>query len=157
MYSRCQLKSYFGMFRTTFSVPSGTKLVADYWYDNSANNPANPDPTKLVAWGDQSFEEMLFTAVQFRWVDETSSNRRDDLQQQLEQSQMFTMVDDDLSGRIELAELKSEMLEPMKPHFASMDLDGDGGLSPEEFGAGMQKIQEAQAARRGARNAGGQD
>lgn len=27
-------------------------------YDNSAANPANPDPSQLVTWGDQSWEEM---------------------------------------------------------------------------------------------------
>ena len=28
-------------------------------YDNSPQNPSNPDPTKRVKWGDQSFEEMF--------------------------------------------------------------------------------------------------
>jgi hypothetical protein len=28
-------------------------------YDNSENNPNNPDPKKLVAWGDQTWEEMM--------------------------------------------------------------------------------------------------
>jgi hypothetical protein len=28
-------------------------------YDNSAANRANPDPTAEVAWGDQTWEEML--------------------------------------------------------------------------------------------------
>ena len=27
-------------------------------FDNSANNPVNPDPTQLVTWGDQTWEEM---------------------------------------------------------------------------------------------------
>lgn len=28
-------------------------------FDNSANNPANPDPTREVTWGEQSWEEMM--------------------------------------------------------------------------------------------------
>ena len=28
-------------------------------FDNSPNNPANPDPNKEVYWGDQSWEEMI--------------------------------------------------------------------------------------------------
>jgi hypothetical protein len=28
-------------------------------YDNSTNNSANPDPTKEVKWGDQTWEEMM--------------------------------------------------------------------------------------------------
>jgi hypothetical protein len=37
----------------------GMKVKATAWWDNSANNPDNPDPSKEVKWGDQSWEEML--------------------------------------------------------------------------------------------------
>jgi len=37
----------------------GTRLSVTAWYDNSANNPLNPDPSAEVAWGEQSSEEML--------------------------------------------------------------------------------------------------
>ncbi len=40
-------------------VPAGSKLEATAWYDNSANNKYNPDPTKEVHWGDQTFQEMM--------------------------------------------------------------------------------------------------
>jgi hypothetical protein len=40
-------------------LPAGTELIATAFYDNSANNKFNPDPTKEVFWGDQSWEEML--------------------------------------------------------------------------------------------------
>jgi len=40
-------------------VPAGSKMEATAWYDNSANNKYNPDPTKTVRWGDQTFEEMM--------------------------------------------------------------------------------------------------
>ena len=40
-------------------LPAGTQLTATAYYDNSANNKYNPDPTKEVFWGDQSWEEML--------------------------------------------------------------------------------------------------
>jgi hypothetical protein len=36
-----------------------TILQAVAWYDNSPNNPHNPDPTKAVTWGDQTYEEMM--------------------------------------------------------------------------------------------------
>jgi hypothetical protein len=41
-------------------VPKGTVIHGTAHYDNSANNPANPDPTKTVTYGDQSWEEMMF-------------------------------------------------------------------------------------------------
>ena len=37
----------------------GTKLEVTAWYDNSPNNPYNPDPTKEVHWGEQTWEEMM--------------------------------------------------------------------------------------------------
>jgi hypothetical protein len=40
-------------------LPKGTRIECTAHYDNSANNPSNPDPTKEVRWGDQTFEEMM--------------------------------------------------------------------------------------------------
>jgi hypothetical protein len=40
-------------------LKAGTKLRAVAWYDNSKNNPHNPDPTKTVTWGDQTSDEMM--------------------------------------------------------------------------------------------------
>lgn len=40
-------------------VPAGSKIEATAWYDNSANNKYNPDPTQTVHWGDQTFQEMM--------------------------------------------------------------------------------------------------
>ncbi|HEX4613011.1 MAG TPA: hypothetical protein VH092_32775, partial [Urbifossiella sp.] len=46
-------------------VPAVTKLVYTAWYDNSPNNPANPDPTVAVKWGPQTFNEMHLGYVEF--------------------------------------------------------------------------------------------
>ena len=40
-------------------LPAGTRLHCVAHFDNSPNNPANPDSTKMVSWGDQSWEEMM--------------------------------------------------------------------------------------------------
>jgi len=40
-------------------LKAGTKLRAVAWYDNSKNNPHNPDPEKTVTWGDQTSDEMM--------------------------------------------------------------------------------------------------
>jgi hypothetical protein len=40
-------------------LPSGTRIECIGHYDNSADNPNNPDPSIAVRWGDQSFEEMF--------------------------------------------------------------------------------------------------
>ena len=40
-------------------LKAGTRLRAVAWYDNSKNNPHNPDPDKTVTWGDQTSDEMM--------------------------------------------------------------------------------------------------
>jgi hypothetical protein len=41
------------------SLKAGTVLQAVAWYDNSKNNPHNPDPDVAVRWGDQTYDEMM--------------------------------------------------------------------------------------------------
>lgn len=40
-------------------LPAGTRIECTAYYDNSANNPFNPDPTALVRWGPQTWDEMM--------------------------------------------------------------------------------------------------
>jgi hypothetical protein len=40
-------------------LPRGTRIEAIAVFDNSANNPANPNPSATVLWGPQSWDEML--------------------------------------------------------------------------------------------------
>jgi mono/diheme cytochrome c family protein len=41
------------------TVPAGTMLICTAWYDNSAENPANPDPEREIYFGEQTWEEMM--------------------------------------------------------------------------------------------------
>ena len=40
-------------------LQAGTQLQAVAWYDNSKNNPHNPDADSPVQWGDQTWNEMM--------------------------------------------------------------------------------------------------
>ena len=40
-------------------LPRGAKIECSAHFDNSPNNPENPDPTKAVIWGQQSWDEMM--------------------------------------------------------------------------------------------------
>ena len=40
-------------------MPRGTRIDCLAHFDNSPENPANPDPTQTVSWGSQSWEEMM--------------------------------------------------------------------------------------------------
>jgi hypothetical protein len=41
------------------NLPKGARIECIAHYDNSLNNPANPDATKTIHWGDQSWDEMM--------------------------------------------------------------------------------------------------
>jgi len=56
--------SYF--VKEPIAVPKGSRLECVAHHDNSANNKFNPDPTKAVRWGDQTWEEMMIG-----WLDYT--------------------------------------------------------------------------------------
>lgn len=40
-------------------IPRGSTLKITAVFDNSTGNPANPDPTKNVRWGQQTYDEMM--------------------------------------------------------------------------------------------------
>jgi len=45
--------------REPLLLPKGARLDCVAHFDNSPNNPANPDPKKEVRWGPQTWEEMM--------------------------------------------------------------------------------------------------
>jgi peroxiredoxin len=47
------------------AMPKGSRLHCVAHFDNSARNLNNPDPTKQVLWGDQTWEEMMIGWVDF--------------------------------------------------------------------------------------------
>jgi len=52
-------------------VPAGTRIVVTGAFDNSEQNKANPDPARSVPWGDQSWDEMFFGQVYYKFVDQS--------------------------------------------------------------------------------------
>jgi thiol-disulfide isomerase/thioredoxin len=44
---------------TPLAMPKGTRIHCVAHFDNSAKNPSNPDPSRNVYWGDQTWEEMM--------------------------------------------------------------------------------------------------
>lgn len=46
-------------------LPAGSRLICTAVYDNSADNPANPNPAQRVGWGDQTWDEMLIGLFAF--------------------------------------------------------------------------------------------
>ena len=53
-------------------LPRGTIVEAVAHYDNSADNPNNPDPNRDVTFGEQSTDEMMFGVFDFTPTDGVS-------------------------------------------------------------------------------------
>ncbi|HKV05029.1 MAG TPA: hypothetical protein VJO53_07980 [Candidatus Acidoferrales bacterium] len=51
-------------------LPKGTVLRFTAWYDNTANNPTNPDPNQWVGWGDRTIDEMGHAWVNVTYISE---------------------------------------------------------------------------------------
>ncbi len=121
---------------TPLTIKAGTKLRVSWVYDNSPHNKANPDPKINVAWGEQTWNEMMYFRVNYRWVDETSSHVRNDLQAKLMDTRVLGALDDNADGKVELNELVGTYAS-LKPRFQQLDLNHDGGLDAAELKAAM--------------------
>jgi hypothetical protein len=53
------------MYQQPMQIPKGARIRSTAWYDNSAANRSNPDPTIAVKWGDQTWEEMQYTGIMY--------------------------------------------------------------------------------------------
>ncbi len=116
-------------------IKAGTKLIVSWIYDNSEHNPSNPDPKKNVTWGEQTWEEMMYFRVNYRWTDETSSHIRNDLQAKLVDSRTIGSLDDNADGKVQINELTGTMVS-LQSRFGELDLNKDGGLDQKELEAG---------------------
>jgi mono/diheme cytochrome c family protein len=54
-------------------LPAGTKIRVVAAFDNSKQNKANPDPARAVPWGQQSWDEMMFGSVTYKFVDQSDA------------------------------------------------------------------------------------
>jgi len=54
-------------------MPKGTKLTFTTTWDNSADNPYNPDPTKDVTYGEPTTDEMSYGFMDYIAADESDS------------------------------------------------------------------------------------
>src|SRR5262249_21624098 len=54
-------------FEESVKLPKGSRLCSVAHWDNSRNNPYNPDPTKTVRFGLQTWEEMMVGWAVYVW------------------------------------------------------------------------------------------
>jgi hypothetical protein len=121
-------------FAEPIKIPAGSRLIAHYVYDNSKTNPANPDANIKVTWGEQSHEEMFFTSVSFRWLDETAAKQVNS-EARFAKTRLLGMMDDNLDGKLQKAELKGQMGNMIGMAFAKIDTNADGAIDRDELSA----------------------
>ena len=56
-------------------LPTGTVLVLTGWYDNTENNPLNPDPEVWYARGSRTTDEMSHAWLAVSYLDEEGYER----------------------------------------------------------------------------------
>lgn len=108
-------------------LPEGSVIFCRAAFDNSEANLANPDPTKTVRWGDQSWEEMMlgfFDVVIPRDDDRKSAEKP--VKTGLDFVGMFDTGDLDGDGGLSASEVAHHKL--LSEHFNSIDVNGDGLL-----------------------------
>ncbi|HZZ32264.1 MAG TPA: hypothetical protein VFE10_09755 [Phenylobacterium sp.] len=119
-------------FAEPIKVPAGSKLIAHYVYDNSKRNPHNPDPTKTVVWGDQSWEEMFFTRIRYRWMDETSVHLVN-YDEALQAGSLMGMLDSNIDGKLEKSEMKGQIGKMLLAQWDTIDANHDGVIDKAEL------------------------
>ena len=62
--------------KTPIVLPAGTAVKYSMTYDNSTQNKANPDPNRVVPWGQQTWDEMLFGVIRFRYLTQDANPTR---------------------------------------------------------------------------------
>jgi hypothetical protein len=64
-----------------FSLPEGTVINETAHFDNSRSNPSNPNPSARVAWGEQSWDEMMYGFIELAYDEDIDSPQLSKLRQ----------------------------------------------------------------------------
>ena len=131
------------------SIPAGSTLHCIAHYDNSENNPNNPNPNATVRWGEQTWNEMLIGYFDIAVPrDAVEANRAtskttpaaaliaDRLAQELPRIlEQIKKLDANQDGILTLDEVPARL----HPIFKQLDLNGDEKLTEEEARQAIQK------------------
>jgi len=113
-------------------APAGTRLIHRTVYDNSEANLSNPDASKLVRFGEQTWEEMLYGGVSFRFEHKEDDVREVDIGKNLAGITIGYM-DLNMDGKVVLAEMPERMRQGLAMAFVILDKNKSGGLEFDEF------------------------
>jgi peroxiredoxin len=125
-------------------LPAGTRMHCIAKYDNSEDNLNNPDPSKMVRWGDQTWEEMMIgyfdIAVTRAAAAEIATDEINGQRPATERRgagplggmsprAIFTLLDRNRDSKLS----KDEIPERLKAVFERLDKDESGDLTVDEL------------------------
>lgn len=111
-------------------LPANTAIKCIAHYDNSSENPNNPNPGDVVRWGEQTWEEMLIGYFDVAFpVDPVHRPSRERMTPTERIDEFVLQHDDNDDFQLQLTELPLQM----RLGAISADADGDKILSPTEI------------------------
>ncbi len=137
------------MLAKPMKIPAGTRAITRWTFDNSTRNPDNPNPKQEVRWGEQTTEEMLALYFHYKWTDETVANQKPEYDREMQKGLMMGVMDDNMDGKLQVAELKGGMGENLKKYIAMIDQDKDGAINQKELDAATAALGRMGGGRRG--------
>jgi peroxiredoxin len=105
-------------------LPKGSTINLTAWYDNSKNNPANPDPGRTVTWGPQTFDEMMIGYIEYYSTDGQVA-----LGDFRNLEVLFKRLDRDQDGKLSVDEMPADW----KERLLKADADGDKAVTLDEI------------------------
>ncbi|MBB03033.1 MAG: alkyl hydroperoxide reductase, partial [Planctomyces sp.] len=120
-------------------LPAGSRIKCTAQFDNSKDNPYNPDPTESVKWGDQTWEEMMigyFDVAIPRESEVAGFGSR--------ANQFIGRLDRNNDGDVSIDEVPAKWY----AIFLLIDADRDGKVTAEELEMADRKFRERQARNR---------
>ena len=106
-------------------------ITADVVFDNSSENPFNPDPSKYVTWGDQTWEEM---AIGFFDV----SVPRNPAANEIEQKTPAAIKADAEAEQVKQRKIEAKIDKTVTAFFERFDANKDGTILKDELPLALQ-------------------
>ncbi|HBN15623.1 MAG: hypothetical protein CMQ46_07485 [Gammaproteobacteria bacterium] len=119
-------------FKDPIEAPAGTKIIHRTTYDNSTANLSNPDPSVDVTFGEQTWEEMLYGGVSFRYAEPGENDFEINVDDYMT-SIVMGYMDTNMDGQIALTEMPEGARQSMVLPFTILDKDKSGGLDFDQF------------------------